>query len=156
MGAAEGALVAMVGGSDEAVRRCREAFTWASRVVHAGPVGAGTRMKLARNLITYASFAAVGEAQRLAEAAGIDLIELGNVVRQSDKVTGGPGAVMFRDTAAPAPADDPWREVLSHTRDLAEKDLAFALALGRELGVDLPMAQLAKDRIADALGVADA
>ena len=121
MGAAEGALVVMAGGWTEAVDRCRERFAWASRVVHAGPVGAGTRMKLAKNLITYASFAAVGEAQRLAEAAGLDLIELGNVVRQSDKVTGGPGAVMFRDTAAPAPADDPWHEILvAHARSRRE------------------------------------
>src|SRR5688500_457470 len=70
MGAAEAALVAMVGGSDEAVARCREAFTWASRGAHAGPVGAGTRMKLVRNLIPYASFAAAGEAQRRSAAPG--------------------------------------------------------------------------------------
>ncbi len=130
MGAAEGALVVMAGGSEAAVGRCRERFAWASRVVHAGPVGAGTRMKLAKNLITYAAFAAAGEAQRLAEAAGIDLIELGNVVRQSDKVTGGPGAVMFRDSTEIAAPDDPWHNILLHTRDLAEKDLAFALELG--------------------------
>ncbi len=153
MGAAEGALVAMAGGTAEAVARCRERFAWASRVVHAGPVGAGTRMKLVRNLITYSAFAAVGEAQRLAEAAGLDLTELGNVVRQSDKVTGGPGAVMFRDTAAPAGPNDPWRDTLVHTRDLAEKDLAFALELGRELGIDLPMTRLALERIAEMLGV---
>jgi 3-hydroxyisobutyrate dehydrogenase-like beta-hydroxyacid dehydrogenase len=153
MGAAEGALVVMAGGSADAVATCRERFAWASRVVHAGPVGAGTRMKLAKNLITYAAFAAVGEAQRLAEAAGLDLLELGNVVRQSDKVTGGPGAVMFRDTAAPAGPDDPWHEILMHTRDLAEKDLAFALELGRALGIDLPLTELARHRIAEALGV---
>ena len=153
MGAAEGALVVMAGGSPHAVDRCRERFSWASRVVHAGPIGAGTRMKLAKNLITYAAFAAVGEAQRLAEAAGLDLVELGNVVRQSDKVTGGPGAVMFRDTAAPAAPDDPWHEILSHTRDLAEKDLSFALELGRLLDVDMPMTALALERIAEMLGV---
>jgi 3-hydroxyisobutyrate dehydrogenase-like beta-hydroxyacid dehydrogenase len=153
MGAAEGALVVMAGGSEAAVGRCRERFAWASRVVHAGPVGAGTRMKLAKNLITYAAFAAVGEAQRLAEAAGIDLIELGNVVRQSDKITGGPGAVMFRDSTQTAAADDPWHSTLLHTRDLAEKDLALALELGRELGIELPIANLALAQIADALGV---
>jgi 3-hydroxyisobutyrate dehydrogenase-like beta-hydroxyacid dehydrogenase len=153
MGAAEAALVAMVGGSDEAVARCREAFTWASRVVHAGGVGAGTRMKLVRNLITYASFVAAGEAQRLAAAAGLDLIELGNVVRQSDKVTGGPGAIMFRDSATAAAPDDPWYEVLLHTRDLAEKDLAFAVELGRTLGVDVPVARFALERVASSLGV---
>jgi len=153
MGAAEGSLVVMTGGSEEAVERCRERFTWASRVVRAGPVGAGTCMKLAKNLITYAAFAAAGEAQRLAEAAGLDLIELGNVVRQSDKITGGPGAVMFRDSAKVAGPEDPWHDILAHTRDLAEKDLAFTLELGRELGVELPLTRLSLDRIADALGV---
>jgi 3-hydroxyisobutyrate dehydrogenase-like beta-hydroxyacid dehydrogenase len=153
MGAAEGALVVMAGGSDDAVARCSDAFAWASRVVHAGPVGAGTRMKLAKNLITYASFAAAGEAQRLAAAAGLDLVELGNVVRHSDKITGGPGAIMFRDTAERAARDDPWYEVLVHTRDLAEKDLRFALDLGRELGVDLPMTELSLEHVADHLGV---
>jgi len=153
MGAAEGALVVMAGGSEAAVGLCRERFAWASRVVHAGPVGAGTRMKLAKNLITYAAFAAAGEAQRLAEASGINLIELGNVVRQSDKVTGGPGAVMFRDSTQIAAPGDPWHNILVHTRDLAEKDLAFALELGRELGIELPIADLALARIADALGV---
>ena len=153
MGAAEGSLVVMAGGWTDAIDLCRERFTWASRVVRAGPVGAGTRMKLAKNLITYAAFAAVGEAQRLAEAAGLDLVELGNVVRQSDKVTGGPGAVMFRETAAVAGPDDPWRDVLLHTRDLAEKDLSFALELGRQLGIDMPMTELAMRRIAEMLGV---
>jgi 3-hydroxyisobutyrate dehydrogenase-like beta-hydroxyacid dehydrogenase len=153
MGAAEGSLVVMAGGRTDAIDLCRQRFTWASRVVRAGDVGAGTRMKLARNLITYAAFVAVGEAQRLAEAAGLDLVDLGNVVRQSDKVTGGPGAVMFRDTARPAGPEDPWHEILSHTRDLAEKDLAFALELGRRLGVDMPLTELAKRRIAEMLGV---
>ena len=153
MGAVDAALVVMAGGSAEAVARCRERFAWASRVVHAGPVGAGTRMKLARNLISYASFVAAGEAMRLAEAAGLDLVELGSVVRQSDKVIGGPGAIIVRDTAAPAATDDPLYDVLAHTRDLAEKDLTFALDLAAQLGVDLPIAELALRRFGEDLGV---
>ena len=39
-----------------------------SMVVHAGPVGAGTRFKLARNLMHFVAFTAATEAQRL----GID------------------------------------------------------------------------------------
>ena len=46
-------------------------------VVHVGPVGAGTRAKLARNLLHFVAFTAATEAQRLAEAAGIDLRVLG-------------------------------------------------------------------------------
>lgn len=154
VGASGGSLAVMIGGSQEAFERCREAFApWASVVVHAGAVGAGTRMKIARTLITFASFAAVGEAQRLAEAAGLDVIALGDVVRYSDKVTGGPGAIMFRDTTSPARPDDPWFEVLVHTRELGEKDLSLAVDLGRELGIDLPLASLALERLAAGLGV---
>jgi 3-hydroxyisobutyrate dehydrogenase-like beta-hydroxyacid dehydrogenase len=59
MGAHEGTLAVMVGGDDDAVERCRPVFDrFASMVQHMGPVGAGTRTKIARNLITFASFAA--------------------------------------------------------------------------------------------------
>ncbi len=154
MGAAGGTLAVMVGGRAEAVERCREPFAcWASLFVHAGPVGAGTRAKLARNLLQFAAYGAAAEAQRLAEAAGIDLTDLANVVRHSDRVTGGPGAIMLRATTAPLARDDPWFEILSHTRDLGEKDLLLALELGRELGVDLPFAGLALARFARGLGL---
>ena len=74
-GAAEkGELAVMVGADDEAYERVKPAFKqWASMVVHAGEPGAGTRMKLARNMLTFIGFAAACEAMRLAEAAGIDL-----------------------------------------------------------------------------------
>ena len=51
---------------------------------------------------------------RLAEAAGLDLVELGNVVRHTDAVTGGPGAIMHRDTTAPLDEDDFWHGVFTH------------------------------------------
>ena len=69
-----------------------------SKVVHAGPIGAGTKFKLARNMMHFIAFTAATEAQRLAEAAGLDLVELGNVVRHTDAITGGPGAIMHRAT----------------------------------------------------------
>lgn len=154
MGAATGELAAMVGGDDEAVKICRPVFAaWASLVAHLGPVGAGTRAKLARNLLHFVSFAAVGEACRIAEAAGVDLVQLGNVVRHSDSVTGGPGAIMLRATTAPIPAGDGLAPIFTHTRDLGEKDLRHAIELGAELGVDTPLAQTALGLVASALGV---
>ena len=121
--------------------------------MHMGPVGAGTRAKLARNLLQFAAFTAAAEAQRLAEAAGVDLRKLGRVVRHSDAVTGGPGAIMLRPTTAPLDADDPLQEILEHVRALGEKDLSLALDLGAELGVDLPMARLALASFAAGLGL---
>lgn len=154
MGAAHGTLAVLAGGDGGAIERCREPFSrWASLVVHLGPVGAGTRAKLARNLIQFVAYSAAAEAQRLAEAAGIDLAELAKVVRHSDRVTGGPGAIMLRATTAAMPPDDPLRDILSHTRDLGEKDLSLAIELGRQLGVDLPFAELALDRFGQGLGL---
>ncbi|MGH2784425.1 MAG: NAD(P)-dependent oxidoreductase [Actinomycetota bacterium] len=154
MGATNGTLAVMAGGPVEAVERCREVFgAWATLVLHVGPVGAGTRAKLARNLLQFAAYSAAAEAQRLAEAAGIDLTGLGNVVRHSDAVTGGPGAIMVRQTTVPLDPEDPLHGIFSHTRDLGEKDLRLALALGRELGVDLPFAELALERFARGLGL---
>ncbi|HET8930849.1 MAG TPA: NAD(P)-dependent oxidoreductase [Acidimicrobiales bacterium] len=154
MGAATGELAVMVGGDAALVERCRPVFAcWASLVAHLGPVGAGTRAKLARNLLHFVSFAAVGEAMRLAEASGVDLVGLGQVVRHSDAVTGGPGAIMLRNTTAAIPPGDGLRPIFEHTRTLGEKDLHHALDLGAALGVDLPLAELALGHVADALGV---
>lgn len=152
--AAKGELAVMVGADDEAFQRIKEPFSrWASLLIHAGEPGAGTRMKLARNMLTFVSYAAAAEAQRLAEACGLDLVALGKVVRHSDSFTGGAGAIMFRNTTAPMEPADPLRPLLEHTRGLGEKDLSLALALGEVVSVDLPLAQLALQRLAAGLGV---
>jgi len=157
MGAHNGTLAIMVGGSDAAFAKVSEPFAlMGTLVAHLGPIGAGTRAKLARNLITFASYAAVGEASRLAEAAGVDLALLGEVVRHSDAVTGGPGAIMLRATAAPLADDDGLRPIFTHTKALGEKDLRLALALAAEHGLDLPLTRDALDHLGAALGVDEA
>ncbi|MGN0064375.1 MAG: NAD(P)-dependent oxidoreductase [Nocardioides sp.] len=154
MGAAEGTLAIMVGGEAEAFEAARPALeVMGSKVVHAGPIGAGTKFKLARNLMHFVSFTAATEAQRLAEAAGLDLVELGNVVRHTDAITGGPGAIMHRATTAELEESDFWFGVFDHVRALGEKDLTFALRLADDLGVETPLARLALERLAGGLGL---
>jgi 3-hydroxyisobutyrate dehydrogenase-like beta-hydroxyacid dehydrogenase len=154
MGASDGTLAIMVGGSDEAFAGARPALdAMGSLVTHAGPIGSGTRFKLARNLMHFVAFTAATEAQRLAEAAGLDLVELGKVVRHTDAITGGPGAIMHRATTAPIAEDDFWYGVFDHVRALGEKDLTFAIALADELDVDVPMAREALDRLGRGLGL---
>lgn len=154
MGAADGSLAIMAGGDAEAFAAARPALeAMGSKVVHAGPLGSGTRMKLARNLIHFVAFTAVTEAQQLAEAAGLDLLALGEVVRHTDAITGGPGAIMHRATAAPIAPDDFWHGVFSHVAALGEKDLGFAVALADELGVDVPLAREALPRLRKGLGI---
>jgi 3-hydroxyisobutyrate dehydrogenase-like beta-hydroxyacid dehydrogenase len=153
-GAADkGELAVMVGADDAAYDLVKPVFKkWASMVVRAGEPGAGTRMKLARNMLTFVGFAAACEAQRLAEAAGIDLQKLGRVVRHSDARSGGPGAIMVRDDTRPLPPDHFLFDMFTHVRGLAEKDLRLALALGEQTGVDLPLAGIALENLDRDLG----
>jgi 3-hydroxyisobutyrate dehydrogenase len=153
-GASEGTLAILIGGPESAVGTVRSGLSALSnKIVHAGPVGAGTRFKLARNLMHFVAFTAATEAQRLAEAAGLDLVALGDVVRHTDAITGGPGAIMHRDTTAPLDPADFWHGVFSHVAALGEKDLGFAIDLADSLGVDVPLATLALDRLAPGLGL---
>jgi 3-hydroxyisobutyrate dehydrogenase-like beta-hydroxyacid dehydrogenase len=147
--AASGELVCMIGGSAEEVDQVRPVLDVIScLVLHMGPPGAGLAAKLARNLITYGSWLAAFEAQELAEAAGIDLLKLGEAARESDKRIGGATRLMFRTTAAPWPEDTD-AGLLGMMRagsEVTHKDLTSILALGDELGVALPLAELTERR----------
>jgi 3-hydroxyisobutyrate dehydrogenase-like beta-hydroxyacid dehydrogenase len=150
----KGELAVMVGADEDAYSLVKPVFKkWASMVVRAGEPGAGTRMKLARNMLTFIGFAAACEAQQLAEAAGIDLQKLGRVVRHSDAQSGGPGAIMARDDTSPLTPDHFLYDMFVHTRGLGEKDLRLALGLGAAIGVDLPLAKIALQNLAAGLGV---
>lgn len=152
--ASSGQLATMVGAGREVYERIKPIFKqWASLVVYAGGAGAGTRMKLARNMLTFTSYAAAGEAMKLADAAGLDIQALGRVVRHTDALTGGPGAVMIRDNLADLEPGHWLYDIFVHTRGLGEKDLSLALGLGDSLGVELPLAELAVSVLAACLGV---
>ena len=152
--AKKGELATMVGATDEAFAIVQEPFSmWASLVIHAGQPGAGTRMKLARNMLHYISFAAACEASKLAEKCGLNLQDLGQVVRHTDAITGGAGAIMYRDDTKPIPPDNFLYQPFLHARILGEKDLSLALALGEAVSVELPLAEVAFERLATGLGV---
>ena len=151
--AADGSLVAMVGGDDQVIERARPVLdAFSSMVVRMGPLGAGLQAKLARNLVQYGSWLAAYEGQVLAEAAGIELAKLAEVIRDSDKKIGGASRLMFRTTVAPFTHDD--HPVLVNAMEaaarLAHKDLRAALELADRLGVSLPLAAMADER-ADAV-----
>jgi 3-hydroxyisobutyrate dehydrogenase len=154
MGAADGSLAIMVGASGEGFKAVEPVLSvMGSKVVHAGALGAGTRFKLARNLLHFVSFTAAAEAARLAEAAGLDIVALGDVVRHTDAITGGAGAVMHRGTTAPIEPGDFWFGVFEHVVALGEKDLSFAIELAERLNVEVPLSRLALERLAAGLGL---
>lgn len=154
-GAAEkGELAVMVGAERDVYERIKPAFKqFASLVVHAGEPGDGTRMKLARNMLTFTSYAAACETMKLAEASGLSLQALGRVVRHSDAQSGGPGAIIVREDMKDLPPDHWLHDAFTHTRGLGEKDLSLALALGEATDVELPLASIALENLAAGLGV---
>jgi len=153
--AADGQLVCMVGGPEDAVARVRPVLdVIGSEVLPMGPLGAGLSAKLARNVVQYGSWLAAYEGQRLAEAAGIDLAQLATAIRASDRRIGGAATLMFRPTVAPLRADVRTEAGLigpmNAAAQLAHKDLRAAIDLGTELGVPMPAARLT-DALADAV-----
>ena len=155
--AAEGTLVAMVGGDAAVVERVRPVLdAFAQLVLHMGPVGAGLKAKLARNLVQYASWLAAYEAQVLAEAAGIELAKLAEAIRTSDTLIGGSSRLMFRATAAPFPAgtDPGILELMGAAAGLAHKDLQAAIELGASLGLPMPLAHMTESRCDALFGLA--
>jgi 3-hydroxyisobutyrate dehydrogenase-like beta-hydroxyacid dehydrogenase len=154
--AAEGSLVSMIGGEEEVIDRIRPVLdAFSSLVVHMGPLGAGLRAKLARNVVQYGSWLAAYEAQLLAEAAGIELSKLAEVIRASDPKIGGASRLMFRATVAPFTDADHPAIVAAMTAGsaVAHKDLGAALALAEQLGIDLPMTVLTADHCDRVFGV---
>ena len=149
IGAHAGTLAAMVGGERAAYERVKDVFAcWATVVVHMGSAGAGTRTKLARNLLHFISYTGVGEAQRLAEAAGLDLRKLALVVRHSDGVTGGASAVMLRSSTVPlVPGDDLYGPMAG------EHEEGVDARVGNDLGVaeDEDIAAAAGDFVDDVI-----
>ena len=106
--AASGKLVCMCGGDPEVIEGLAPLFdAIGSLAVTMGRFGTGLAAKLARNLVQYGGWLAAYEGQVLAEAAGIELAKLAQVVRASDAQSGGVTTLMFRQTVAPfTDADD--------------------------------------------------
>jgi 3-hydroxyisobutyrate dehydrogenase len=157
-GADNGELVCMVGGTEDEVDRVRPLLdVFSCLVLHMGPPGTGLSAKLARNVVQYGSWLAAQEAQELAEAAGVDLIKLGEAIRESDRVIGGAARLMFRPMAAPWPGDTDAALLtfLENKAALAHKDLDAARALGDQLGVTMPVAALTDARCERIFGLPD-
>ena len=111
-------------------------------------------MKLARNLIHFVAFTAVTEAQRLAEAAGLDLVALGEVVRHTDAITGGPGAIMYRDTTAPLATTTSGTPSSTTSGRWGRRTCRSRSSWPTTLGVDVPLArELAREASRKGLGV---
>jgi 2-hydroxy-3-oxopropionate reductase len=131
--AAAGKLGIMVGGPAETLEQVRPMLEAVSAViVHAGPSGAGSTLKLVNNLILGIAIEAVAEALVLARKAGIDP----DCVRQITSVGGArTGAMETRGARMIAGDFSP-----HFSADNMHKDLSTALRLADSLGAATPVA----------------
>ena len=134
IGAENGTLVFMTGGSDAAFSRAKPVFdVLGQNAVHVGDVGAGQVAKAANQVIVGLTISAVGEALKLAERAGADPAKVREALSggfASSRILEVHGQRMISGDFTPGGKCVTQR-----------KDLFQALKLAHEHGLDLPTTQ---------------
>lgn len=135
-GAASKQLYYLCGG-DEAVIRSVEKYmlTSGQKVVHAGELGSGMKLKLCNNLMTYIEFMAVHEGMKLAKASGLSLDVLKEVTTANGVLT--PSMKMIFDTKKGFD-EETFAQIMTGFKAVAIKDLSSALDFADSLDICLP------------------
>lgn len=143
MGAEAGTLSIMVGGEREAFEKALPVFRAMGRhVVHFGPSGSGSVVKLINNMLVGIHELAISEALLLATRAGIDLAQLYELLMNST----GASAMLARSFPFIKERDFEARFSI----DLLHKDLRLLLEMAEQLGVAVPGGRLAFDAVDEA------
>lgn len=138
IGAGDGTLVIMAGGSGEAVARAEAIFgVLGSRATHVGAVGTGQVAKAANQVIVGLNIGAVAEALTLAAKAGADPAKVREALR------GGFADSRILEVHGQRMVDGDFRPGGKVTTQF--KDLTQALELAAELGFSLPATALNRD-----------
>jgi 3-hydroxyisobutyrate dehydrogenase-like beta-hydroxyacid dehydrogenase len=150
-------LTYMVGGDAEALEKARPVLEATSvKIIHAGDLGNGARLKLCINLITYVQWAAAYESFHLARAIGLPQ----EVLEEAGRANGQLTDLMIQYLGAHKMPDEARRSdamqayLRGHMRT-AEKDLAWALKLARASEITLPVGGLVSQLMARLYGVED-
>ncbi len=136
--AEDGTLAIMAGGAPEDVARARPLLAaMGERIVHAGPLGHGQRIKLINNSVAAANAATLAQALLVADAEGLDLDALVEVMG-----AGSGGSAMLALKATPMRGHD-YTTLFKAAHML--KDVAHCLAEAERAGVPFPAAAQARD-----------
>jgi 2-hydroxy-3-oxopropionate reductase len=145
-GAIAGTLSIMVGGDAADFERAKPIFeAMGKTIVHVGGPGAGQMVKACNQIVVAMNYAAVSEALVLGAKAGVDPAKIVQVLSgglAASRVMELKGASMIAHNFQPG-----------FRVDLHRKDLAIALATGKEQGAPIPMSALVS-QLFDALSVA--
>ena len=132
VGAIEGTLSIMVGGSEEDFERARPLFeVMGKTVTHVGPTGAGQVTKAANQIVVALTIEAVSEALVLGSKGGVPPEKILDVL--GGGLAGNKVMEVKREKFLSHAFDPGFRSELHH------KDLGIALSAGREYGVALPV-----------------
>lgn len=150
-GAAAGTLTVIIGGDDAALERAQPMLqAVGKKIVHVGPSGAGSTIKLINQLLVGVNLAAVSEAFILGQRAGVDPQTLYDVLSTS----AADSAVLRR-----ALPDFILKRQFEpgFAIQLLCKDLDLALSVGRDSHTALPLTAIARQLYEDAraLNLAD-
>lgn len=150
--AANGELSFLVGGSDAALAAARPVLSVLGReIIHLGPTGSGSLLKLINNFMCGVQAASLAEAESMIAAGGLDLKQSLAVLTQ-----GAPGSGLVKRAAERAFANDFTPNFPLH---LMAKDLGYAIDQASQFGQKLTTASSAlavfKDAIAKGYGDQD-
>ena len=137
IGASEGRLSIMVGGSQAAFERARPILECFGRtLVHQGPCGSGQYCKMANQIAIASGMLGVCEAMAYSRKAGLD------PRRVLDSISTGAAGSWSLQNLAPRMLDGDYAPGFYVKHFL--KDLGIALDSARELGLELPGLELAR------------
>lgn len=150
VGAGNGTLTLMVGGTASVLDRVRPVLAAFSRlVVHVGGPGMGQVVKLCNNLLYAAQMQATAEAFTLAARSGADLAKTLEVLLHSTgDCTAVRTRVPFEGVQPDSPASNGWQP--GFMADLMAKDLDLALAYAARVGVSLETTALVRSTLREA------
>jgi len=134
-GAEAAELVFMVGGAPADVQSARPLLMcMGKQVFHLGPLGSGHTMKALNNLVTAMTLTATAEALTTGVRCGLDPAVMTDVL---DASTGGSwiSRTHIRQRVISRRFDDPFK------LELMLKDIGIALAVARDAGVPMPLAE---------------
>ena len=145
-GAARGIHEVMVGGDKEIFERAAPVLrAFGDQVLHAGPLGSGSICKLVHQMVNSTISQAIAEGLTLGVKAGVDTEALWECVRR-----GMVGRMHVLHVQVPQTVFRNRFETETFPLKLLRKDVGLATALGRELNVPLPLANMAEQNLMEA------
>ena len=141
---ARGDGLIIAGGDASVFERCHPVLTaMLPRVVHIGPVGHATLVKLVANLLVAVHSVAAAEALTMARKAGVDL------TRTLDILSSGAAGSRMLDVRGPMIVDQRFPPQMK--LDLFMKDLHLIQEAARAVGAPIPLTDVSERLFAEAL-----